>query len=66
VARRHDHPPTERLGLLCPVDGCTACGGEALETRKTKTGVTRRRTCANGHRFTTYEVVVKQKLSNER
>lgn len=49
---------------------CDKCGAwsEVLETRqnKAKTIVTRRRYCANGHRFTTQEIQVKRKEPNEQ
>lgn len=44
---------------------CPECGAwsEVKDTRqnKAKTVVTRRRECANGHRFTTQEMTVKRK-----
>lgn len=47
--------------MKCPV--CRAWT-EVLESRPWKEKVTRRRECANGHRFTTYELVVKETISN--
>jgi transcriptional regulator NrdR family protein len=37
---------------------CPKCGGwsEVLETRKSEFGMKRRRECANGHKFATFEI----------
>lgn len=47
---------TPQLGILCPI--CHLPDAGVTDSRPTEDAVRRRRACANGHRFTTYEIVV--------
>lgn len=52
--------PNRQLGFSCPE--CSAARTQVLETRSRNSMGTifRRRECANGHRFSTQEIVVKE------